>query len=355
MIEIIIKFIHSYPFLSLGVIFTEIFLLILVRDWTKNKLVFEYEGVQKIHENQISRLGGMCLLTALLIGFLFRSFMIERTMIINIFLYFSPLLAVTLFEDIHLHLSPYYRMVMMFLASLLLIFTTLQPLPELSMPIIGSVLNLPYILPIFYTLALVAIINGMNFIDGVNGLLSVSVMSAFFGLGLIAFAINDNDFLSIVILFILPWLVFLIFNYPFAKIFAGDVGAYWSGWVLGALCIHFFAKHQELLTWSALLILFYPSMEVFFSFFRKIMQKKSPFQPDAHHLHLKIFFFFKKFFKNQPRRANNLVMPFLTFFWFLPPLLAALFYQNLIMTLLSLGVLIIVYIGFYRVIPQKVD
>ena len=68
MIEIIIKFIHSYPFLSLGVIFTEIFLLILVRDWTKNKLVFEYEGVQKIHENQISRLGGMCLLTALLIG-----------------------------------------------------------------------------------------------------------------------------------------------------------------------------------------------------------------------------------------------------------------------------------------------
>jgi len=85
------------------------------------------------------------------------------------------------------------------------------------------------------------------------------------------------------------------------------------------------------------------------------MQKKSPFQPDAHHLHLKIFFFFKKFFKNQPRRANNLVMPFLTFFWLLPPLLAALFYQNLIMTLLSLGILIIVYIGFYRVIPQKVD
>ena len=324
-------------------------------NWIKNNQFLDYQGIQKIHENQICRLGGLCILSALIIAFLFRSFMIERTMIINIFLYFSPLLAVTLLEDIHLHLSPYYRMVMMFLASLLLIFTTLQPLPELSIPVIGSVLNLPYILPIFYTLALVSIMNGMNFIDGVNGLLSVTVLSAFFGLGLMALITNDSDFLTIVIIFSLPWLIFLFFNYPFGKIFAGDVGAYWSGWVLGALCIHFFAKHQELLTWSALLILFYPMMEVIFSFFRKIIQKKSPFHPDAEHLHLKIFFFFNKIFVAQPRRANNLVMPFLTFFWLLPPLLAALFYQNLIMTLLSLGILIIVYLGFYRVIPKKVD
>ena len=351
----IMKFIHSYPILCLGIIVSEIFLLILVIGWTKNKRFSDYQGVQKIHENQISRLGGMSLLIALLIGILFRPFMIERPMIINLFVYFFPLLAVTLFEDIHIHLSPYYRMLMMFLASLLLIFTTLQTLPELSIPVIGSVLNLPYILPIFYILALVSIMNGMNFIDGVNGLLSVTVLSAFFGLGLMAFIINDLDFLTIVIFFTLPWLIFFLFNYTFGKIFAGDVGAYWGGWVLGALCIHFFSKHQELLTWSILLILFYPMMEVSFSVFRKIMQKKSPFHPDAQHLHLKIFFFLNKVFKEQPRRANNLVMPFLTFFWLLPPLLAVLFYQNLIMTLLSLGILIIVYIGFYRVIPKRAD
>ena len=355
MIEIIINFFYSYPILSLGVIFSEIFLSILVMSWTKNKKFLDYQGVQKIHENQTSRLGGMCLLIALWIGFLFHPFMIERSMIINLFVYFSPLLTVTLFEDIHIHLSPYYRMLMMFLASLLFIFSTLQTLPELSIPVIGSVLNLPYILPIFYILALVAIMNGMNFIDGVNGLLSVTVLSAFFGLGLMAFILNDSDFLTIVIIFSLPWLIFLLFNYPLGKIFAGDVGAYWSGWVLGALCIHFFAKHQELLTWSVLLILFYPMMEVNFSVFRKIIQKKSPFHPDAEHLHLKIFFFFNKIFVAQPRRANNLVMPFLTFFWLLPPLLAALFYENLIMTLLSLGILIFIYIGMYRVIPKAAD
>lgn len=355
MIEMIMKFIHSYPILSLGVIVSGIFLFILAIGWTENKQFSDYQGVQKIHENQTSRLGGLCILCALFIGLLVRPFMIERPMIINLFVCFSPLLAITLPEDIHIHLSPYYRMLMMFLASLLLIFTTLQTLPELSVPIIGSVLNLPYILPIFYTLALVAIMNGMNFIDGVNGLLSVTVISAFFGLGFIAFAMNDTDFLTMLILFTLPWLIFLLFNYPFGKIFAGDVGAYWSGWVLGALCIHFFAKHQELLTWSALLILFLPAMEVIFSVVRKIMQKKSPFHPDAEHLHLKIFFFFKKFFKNQSRRANNLVMPFLTFFWLTPPLLAALFYQNLIMTLLSLGMLTIIYIVMFSVIPKRAD
>ena len=355
MIEIIINFIYSYPILSLGVIFSEIFLLILMMGWTKNKEFLDYQGVQKIHENQTSRLGGLCILCALFIGLLVRPFMIERPMIINLFVCFSPLLAVTFPEDIHRHLSPVYRMLMMFLASLLLIFTTLQTLPELSIPVIGSVLNLPYILPIFYILALVSTVNGMNFIDGVNGLLSVTVISAFFGLGLMAFIVNDTDFLTMVIFFTLPWLIFLLFNYPFGKIFAGDVGAYWSGWVLGALCIHFFSKHQELLTWSVLLILFYPTTEVIFSVFRKVIQKKSPFHPDAQHLHLKIFFFLNKVFKEQPRRANNLVMPFLTFFWLTPPLLAVLFYQNLIMTLLSLGILIIVYIGFYRVIPKRAD
>jgi len=60
-----------------------------------------------------------------------------------------------------------------------------------------------------------------------------------------------------------------------------------------------------------------------------------------------------KALKEKPRRANNLAMPFLTFFWLMPPLLAVLFYQNLIMTLLSLGILIIIYIMFYKAIPKK--
>ena len=355
MIEMIINFIYTYPILSLGVILAEILLFILAMSWSKNKRFSDYQGIQKIHENQISRLGGLCLLVALFIAFLFHPFMIERSMIMGLFLTFTPILVITFFEDIHMHLSPYYRMLMMVLATLLLLFTTLKTLPELSMPAIGSVLNLPYILPIFYTLFLVALMNGMNFIDGVNGLLSVTVISAFFGLGLMAFIVNDTDFLTMVIFFTLPWLIFLLFNYPLGKIFAGDVGAYWSGWVLGALCIDFFAKHQELLTWSVLLIVFYPLMEVTFSVFRKIIQKKSPFHPDANHLHLKIFFFFNKILAAQPRRANNLVMPFLTFFWLIPPLLAVLFYQNLIMTLLSLGMLIIIYIVFYNVIPKRAD
>ena len=42
-------------------------------------------------------------------------------------------------------------------------------------------------------------------------------------------------------------------------------------------------------SWSAAVILFYPTFEVVFSYFRKIKNKKSPLLPDKHHLHLLIF------------------------------------------------------------------
>ena len=133
----------------------------------------------------------------------------------------------------------------------------------------------------------------------------------------------------------------------------GDVGAYGYGWVIGIMIIYFFAKHDNLLTWSALLLVFYPFMEVTFSVLRKIIQKKSPFHPDTHHLHLKIYFMFDHYFEGQSRRANNLVMPMLTFFWFTPPMLAALFYQNVFMTLCSIAFLIFIYIWFYCYILKK--
>ena len=128
-----------------------------------------------------------------------------------------------------------------------------------------------------------------------------------------------------------------------------------TGGYRGGCIIYLFSKHDELLTWSAPVLLFYPAMEVIFSFVRKVIQKKSPFEPDAHHLHLKIYFMSRRIFNDHSRRANNIVMPALTFFWLTPPVLAALFYSNLPLTLLSLGALITIYISLYMMIPFEIS
>ena len=355
MIDLLLQTLGLHPLLFFGVVVSEVGLFFLVISFMSKGVIHRYDEIQKIHHGHTSRLGGLCIFIALLIGFMNRPFLHEKQMIDSLFFCFSPVLLITIFEDFHIHTKPIYRMLAMVLASLLLLFTLPNSLPELSLPIIGPLLNETYTLPIFYAMALIALMNGMNFIDGANGLLTVTLLCSFFGLALIAYLVNDHDFLLIILFFSIPLFIFLLFNYPWGKIFIGDVGAYWFGWVVGTLTIYLFSQHEELLAWSALLLLFYPAMEVIFSCLRKISNKKSPFHPDANHLHLKLFFFFNGAFKNQPLRANNFVMPFLIFFWLSPPLLAALFYQNLYMTLLSLGCLIIIYFWVYRVVPKKSD
>ena len=355
MIDILLQTLELYPLLFFGVVISEVGLILLAIRFMSKSLINRYDEIQKIHHGQTSRLGGFCIFIALFIGFMNQPFFFEKQMIYSLFFCFLPILLITIFEDMYIHTKPLYRMLAMALASFLLLFTTLHSLPELSLPFIGPLLNETYILTIFYAIALIGLMNGMNFIDGANGLLTMTLLSSFFGLGLIAYCINDHEFLLIILFFSIPLFIFLLFNYPWGKIFMGDVGAYWFGWVAGTINISFFSRHEELLTWSVPLLLFYPAMEVFFSFLRKISQKKSPFHPDDRHLHLIVFFLLNGVFKNQPRRANNFVMPFLTFFWLTPPLLAALFYQNLNMTLLSLGCLIIIYFLLYRVIPKKSD
>jgi len=92
-------------------------------------------------------------------------------------------------------------------------------------------------------------------------------------------------------------LIFLIFNFPLGRIFSGDTGAYFFGFAISTSVIYLFGKYDQLLSWNAVLILIYPSLELLFSFVRKkIFEDKSPFTPDANHLHSIIFRYLSKRF-----------------------------------------------------------
>ena len=53
--------------------------------------------------------------------------------------------------------------------------------------------------------------------------------------------------------------MFVIFNFPIGKIFVGDFAAYFYGFLNSILTIYFFGKHSDLLSWLAILILFFGS------------------------------------------------------------------------------------------------
>ena len=151
------------------------------------------------------------------------------------------------------------------------------------------------------------IVNGANLIDGFNGLLTINLII----INSVLLFINlDNDnvefsfFLTGQIIILIS---FLLFNFPKAKMFLGDSGSYLFGSMIALNIIISNNLNSNISAFFFCILLFYIFFEVFFSFFRKLLQRKSPFLPDEYHLHMLIY---KNLEKNYPSANNNYLTSF---------------------------------------------
>jgi len=145
--------------------------------------------------------------------------------------------------------------------------------------------------------------------------------------------------------------VFLLFNYPSGRIFIGDFGAYFYGFVISLLAIYTFGEYPELLTWLAVLVLSYPSIELLFSFIRKKLNSKSPLEADDKHLHTLIY---KKFFFKLGRHklANNITTLSLFIFWMGPLIFYTFTTVSLLTIFCSILLLTFIYVLLYILISK---
>ena len=77
------------------------------------------------------------------------------------------------------------------------------------------------------------VINGANLIDGFNGLLTINLIIINIVLAYININNENLEFSILLIAQIIILLSFLLFNFPSAKIFLGDSGAYTMGALTG--------------------------------------------------------------------------------------------------------------------------
>ena len=155
------------------------------------------------------------------------------------------------------------------------------------------------------------LINGSNFIDGLNGLF----LSYFSIVLFVIYKLNFNDLiiletepqiiLSVIILFV------LVLNF-FNQLFLGDNGAYSLGFLLGFFLIKIYNINNVISPYFIILLLWYPCFENLFSIIRKLIHKKNPLKPDNDHLHHYIFLFFIKKLKINNLWSNNLQVYLLT-------------------------------------------
>ena len=205
-------------------------------------------------------------------------------------------------------LSPVFRLLVLFLGSL--IFISFTKLPDININLLNFANDQSFIKAILFILSLMLLMNGFNFIDGLNGLSSFNFFSILLSVIYIGHFYNDDVLVNITISIFIISIIIFSFNFPFGKIFLGDSGSYIYALFSGALIIFLFERNSQLPTLLAMVILAYPITEMIFSILRKLFNKYSPLKPDLKHLHHLVFKKTNGSLKTRNNLASLLMLPF---------------------------------------------
>lgn len=168
----------------------------------------------------------------------------------------------------------------------------------------------------FSSFCLLILINGSNFIDGLNGLLISYSLIVIYKLGNLGL-INDQIIFDQYFYLILSLFVVLLLLNILNILMMGDSGAYLIGFFLGFVIINSHVSNVGVSPYFYISLIWYPCFENLFSILRKLNKKFSPLNPDNKHLHQLVFFFVKKKLSLSVVLSNNLSSVILIFFNFL--------------------------------------
>ncbi len=203
-----------------------------------------------------------------------------------------------------------------------------------------------YLSYFFSAFCLLILINGSNFIDGLNGLLIGYILLIFFILyktNLLIFLDLQNQYL---IFFICVLFLLIIMNFS-NFLFLGDGGSYSLSFVLGIVLIKIYNLYPSISPYFIILLFWYPCFENLFSIIRKLIIKKNPLEPDNQHLHHHLFLFLKNKFKLGSLLCNNftsiIINLFNLFIFYVASLNAYLTILQLIMIFASIIFYIVSY------------
>ncbi len=243
-------------------------------------------GERKIHKNPVPRFGGVAIWLAFMAAFGVLTLMFwdypHGNGIAGILTGGTMIFLLGVLDD-RFNISPYIKLVWQILAALAAFYLgveiTVLDLPESKLLVLNS-LSLPVTL-----LWLVGISNAMNFIDGVDGLAGgVAVISA---ITLAVVAVFTNQPVAAVMAALLAGasLGFLVYNFYPARIFMGDSGSLFCGFVLASIAVTGVLKTQVAVMLVPMVILTVPIFDVVFSTLRRVFKGKNPFIADAEHIH----------------------------------------------------------------------
>ena len=257
--------------ISFSLLFYKYFVPFLNKYNSKLLVDNQFKKPQSFHELPTSTSGGTGIFFSFLILNLY--LFLSKEIIYYEYLSFCSLFFILgLSDDLKLDLKPKFRLIAMILLLISLIISNNFYVENTGIKFLNRFLEIDIFALFFVCLCFLFIINGSNLIDGYNGLLGIHSLIILVNLFLINYLNGNSDLALFLFLAILILINFLIFNFPKAKIFLGDGGAYLLGAFIAVSVIKTSIAIPTISPFYFCILLFYLFFEVFFSFFIKLIK-----------------------------------------------------------------------------------
>ncbi len=328
-------------FLSLIIIINKIF--------NKKKYLLNYTGNKHqvfTSDKSIPLSGGFFLLLFLIIS------IIDKSYLLSLFLFLFYLIGFS--GDTDFIKSPPLRLFIQLLLSILFVYYMNLEVTDVRVDFINTFLESKLIGILFTSICIVILINGSNFIDGINTLLVgyylILIVTLFLNFSESLFFIYSNFYINLFL--VLSLLYFLnIIN----KLYMGDSGAYVLSSFLGFILIKLYSSIPYMSPYYIALLLWYPAFENFFSILRKYNFNRSPIYADNNHLHQLLFYFLYKKFSFNKLKSNNISGNLINIYNLISICVGTIYYTQTSILLLIIIVNIIFYSFFYiKLIKYKI-
>jgi UDP-N-acetylmuramyl pentapeptide phosphotransferase/UDP-N-acetylglucosamine-1-phosphate transferase len=311
---------------------------------------FDLNGVQKFHSKPVPHIAGV----SIFLSFFITSWASDLQ---NIFYWLMFLASLPVFiggfsEDVTAKISPSLRMVFISISIISAYFFIDIKVDYLGFDYVDYYLSNYLLLSLLFTLLVVGgAVNAMNIIDGYNGLMAGYSILVLLAIAYVAITLGDSLVLQLSFILIASLAGFFVCNFPFGKIFMGDGGAYFVGFMLSVIGLMLSIRNEEVSHWFILLLFIYPLYETVFSIYRKkFVRNISPSQPDGLHLHMLIYkrLIKCKTFKNNKTMCNSMTSPFLWALSLVGIIPAIIWYNNQAMLIIWAFVFMAIYTILYR-------
>lgn len=248
-------------------------------------------AAHKIHAVRTCRIGGVAVLAGFVAALVHWTWFSgsrhapEPAFAALLLLALLPVAGSGVAEDLTKRVGARQRLFWIALGAAAMVASGRAWLHTVGVPALDVLLAFSPFAAVFTVIACTGATNAFNIVDGLDGLLAGVALVTLAAIACVAARVGDATVLAIASLLAAAIVGWLPFNWPHARLFSGDGGAYAIGFVIAVLLLVLVQRNPQVSPWFGLTAAALPVWETLYSMWRRRSDGRATMEADQCHLH----------------------------------------------------------------------